>query len=71
MKTTATSQETASQAGTDASEDELVWGASAIGRVINRKPRAVYHLHEKGAIPTKSVAGRLCGKKSNLLAIAG
>jgi hypothetical protein len=50
--------------------DELIWGAEAIGRVINRDPRAVYHLHGKGELPTKSVGGRLCARKSALLAIA-
>lgn len=76
MKNVATLQETDSRAEMG-EDDELVWGAEAIGRVINRDPRQVYHLVEIGAIPVKRVAGRegkrgrLCGRKSALLAIAG
>jgi len=71
MQHVATPQELDSQTNPDGNEDQLVWGATAIGRVINRKPRAVYYLHEIGAIPVKSVGGRLCGLRSKLLAIAG
>jgi hypothetical protein len=31
-------------------EPDLVWGAHAIGEVINRKPAQVYHLIEVGAL---------------------
>jgi hypothetical protein len=62
----------------DSDGDELIWGAAAIGRVIKRKPRQVFHLAKIGAIPVKKIrppgttrGGRLCARKSALLAIAG
>jgi hypothetical protein len=51
-------------------DDEIIWGAVAIGGVIRRNPRQVYYLHETGAIPTKLVGGRICAKRGKLLAIA-
>lgn len=71
MEHVATSQEPDSQAETDGNEDELVWGAIAIGKVINRGERQVFHLAGTGAIPVERVGGRLCARKSKLLAIAG
>jgi hypothetical protein len=32
----------------DADSSEYLWGAEAIGAVINRNDRQVYHLHAKG-----------------------
>ena len=29
--------------------DDIVWGARAIGREVNRSPRQAYHLLEKGS----------------------
>jgi hypothetical protein len=52
------------------SEDELVWGARAIAKVINRKPRAVFHLAAKkkkggeAGLPVEYVGGRLVARKS-------
>jgi hypothetical protein len=66
-----------SQTETDSTDDPIIWGAEAIGRVINRNPRQVFHLAAIGAIPVKRVGGRdkrggrLCARKSALLAIAG
>jgi hypothetical protein len=69
MKQIATLQEPDSQATTD--DDELVWGAANIGKVINRDPRQVFHLAAIRAIPVEHVGGRLVARKSKLLAIAG
>jgi hypothetical protein len=71
VKHVATSQESDPQAETDGNEDGLVWGAAAIGLVISRSERQVYHLAATGAIPVKPVGGRLCARKRKLLAIAG
>jgi hypothetical protein len=51
--------------------DELVWTARAIGKLIKRSERAVFHMHATGSLPTKVVGGRLVAKKSKLLGIAG
>jgi hypothetical protein len=51
-------------------DDEIVWGAAAIGRVIGRSERQVFYLAEIGAIPVRRIGGRLCGRKSRLSAIA-
>ena len=60
-----------------AADDELVWGAEAIGRVIGRSARAVFHMAATNQIPVKKIrapgkkrGGRLCARKSSLLAIA-
>jgi hypothetical protein len=39
-------------------QDELLWGAKAIGEAINRSERQTLHLLEVGAIPAKKVGGR-------------
>jgi hypothetical protein len=65
-------QESDFQAEMDGSDgDELVWGAAAIGKVINRSTRATFHLAAIGAIPVEHAGGRLVARKSKLLAIAG
>jgi hypothetical protein len=38
-------------------DPEIVWGAEAIGRVINQTPRQTHHLLKKGFIK----AARQCG----------
>jgi hypothetical protein len=72
MKTLAITQQTDSDQHGSAGKprDELVWGATAIGRLIGRNARQVYHMHAQGILPTRSVGGRLCGRASSLLAIA-
>jgi hypothetical protein len=40
------------------SEDKVVWGAEAIGRVIGRDARQTHHLLAIGAIPAKKIGGR-------------
>jgi hypothetical protein len=35
--------------------DTPIWGAAAIGRVINRSQRAVFHLLESGLLPAEKV----------------
>jgi hypothetical protein len=47
--------------GTPGRDDdpEIVWGAAAIGKVINRSPRQVHHMLNKGLIQ----AARRCGSR--------
>jgi hypothetical protein len=40
----------AAASGGGGPDSDLVWGAEAIGRVINRTARQVHHLHEIGAL---------------------
>jgi hypothetical protein len=56
------------QTGTAGGENDLVWGAEAIGAVINRTPKQVFYLHQRKLIPTKSVGRQLVGSKSRLRA---
>jgi hypothetical protein len=47
--------------------DELVWGADAISRIINRTERQTFHLLKTGAIKSvKKVGGRYAGYPSAL-----
>jgi hypothetical protein len=49
--------------------DAPVWGAEAIGAVINKPPRAVFHLLENGLLPAKKVGGRWVASRKKLLAL--
>jgi len=46
--------------------DELVWGASKIAEVINRKPRQTYYLLENGRLPAEKVGDQWVGKTNEL-----
>jgi hypothetical protein len=48
--------------------DAPVWGAEAIGRVINRPARQTFHLLESGALPAKKIGGRWTAIPRRLLA---
>jgi hypothetical protein len=40
---------------------EVIWGAPAIARTINRSVAATYHMLERGHVPgAKRVGGRWC-----------
>jgi hypothetical protein len=52
---------------TDRVTDDLLWGAAAIARYINRDRRAVYYLISKQIIPAKKLGFRtICARKSEL-----
>jgi hypothetical protein len=38
-------------------DNDIVWGAREIGRVINRSERQVFHLIELGVLPVKKLHG--------------
>jgi hypothetical protein len=42
-----------------ADDDRPIWGAVAIGKIINRTPAQVYHLTEQGAIDVSKAGFRL------------
>ena len=54
-----------------AADDDVVWGAEAVGRVINRNPRQTYHLLQTGALPAERSAssgwrrGSSCAQRSS------
>ncbi len=43
--------------GDSADLDKPVWGAAAIGRVINRNPRQTHHLLSRGLIKSARLVG--------------
>ena len=47
---------------------DIVWGAAAIGRVINRTPRQTFWLLETGAIPAKKSNNLWSASPARLLA---
>jgi hypothetical protein len=58
------------RAGTSAttSSSDIIWGAEEIGRVINRNPRQVWHLLDRGEIKcARKVGGRWCASRAALL----
>jgi hypothetical protein len=46
---------------------DIVWGASAIGRVINRSPRQTFWLLENGAIPAQKIGNLWSASRARLL----
>lgn len=53
-------------------DSDIVWGARAIGEVINRSPRQTYHLLENKRLPARYDDGMYSASKRKLLAhVAG
>lgn len=52
---------------TEKSPDDLVWGANAIARAINRTDRQTYGMLEGGELPAKKVCGRWVASRKKLL----
>jgi hypothetical protein len=46
---------------------DLVWGATAIAKVIGRSERSTFHLLEKQLLPAKRVGGRWVASRRKLL----
>ncbi len=44
----------------------VIWGARAIGKVINANERQAFHLLETGAIPAKKVGGQWTAEENQL-----
>ncbi len=48
---------------------DIVWGAEAIGRLIGRNRRQVYHIADRGLLRSiRRVGNLLCASQSALLA---
>lgn len=47
-------------------EPDAVWGASAIGRVINRSAKQTFHLLESGSLPARKVGGSWVASRRRL-----
>lgn len=48
--------------------DDIVWGAREIGKVINRTPRQTYGLLEKKRLPARYDDGMYSASRQKLLA---
>jgi hypothetical protein len=54
------------------SKPEILWGAEAIGREINRTKRQVYHIADRGLLRSiRRVGNSLCANRNALLAEIG
>jgi hypothetical protein len=53
---------------TNADQDEVLWGARAIGRVVNRNQRQTFELLEKRVLPGKKIGKLWVATRSQLLA---
>jgi hypothetical protein len=49
-----------------ASKPDLLWGVKAIAIYLDRTPRQVTHLIQKGELPTFKLGGTVCSTKSGL-----
>ena len=47
-------------------DDDVVWGAKAIGEVINQPPRKTSYLLEKGVLPAGKINNRWVSSKKRL-----
>lgn len=55
---------------TQTSVSDLVWGAKAIGAVINKSTRATFHLLELGQLPAKKVGSQWVASAHRLRSLA-
>ena len=53
---------------TENTDEEVVWGAAEIARIIKRDNRATYHLLSKGELPVRKIGGRYVASRQKLLA---
>jgi len=45
-----------------------IWGAAAIGRIIGRSERTVFHMLETGLLPARRVGRRWVASREKLIA---
>lgn len=48
-------------------DDTPVWGASEIGKLLNRSRRQIYHLLETGVIDARKIGGTWVSTRARLL----
>lgn len=46
---------------------ELIWGASAIARVIGRTDRQTFHMLQNGQLPAKKIGDRWVAERGQLI----
>lgn len=51
---------------TDGSEADLLYGVPAIAAHLQMTQPQVYHLHNKGELPTFKIGGKVCARRSTL-----
>ena len=56
-----------SQQEVERQEPDVVWGAAAIGAVINRTERQAFYLLESSNLPAKKIGGLWCASRAKLL----
>jgi hypothetical protein len=62
----------AEQGSRDDTNDVLIWGATNIGRELNRNARQAFHLLENGLVPgAEKVGNQWVVRRRNLQKIAG
>jgi hypothetical protein len=49
-------------------DSDIVWGAEAIGRVINKPARQAFYLLENGHLPAKKTGGSWSASRRRLIA---
>jgi hypothetical protein len=50
-------------------DDDVVWGAGPIGKVINRSPVQTNYLLVRGLLPAKKIGNLWVARRSRLLAV--
>jgi predicted DNA-binding transcriptional regulator AlpA len=50
------------------SETDLLYGVPAIAAYLCMTQPQVYHLHNKGELPTFKIGGKVCARRSTLAA---
>lgn len=53
---------------TETQQADLLWGAQTIARFLGLTKRQVYYALESGSLPIRKIGGRLCARRSSLLA---
>jgi hypothetical protein len=57
---------TATNTNTPALNDDTLWGTAAIGKAINRGPKAAHHLLASGQIPGGKIGGQWISSRAKL-----
>jgi hypothetical protein len=50
-----------------ATNPDIVWGAEAIGAVINKRRRPAFYLLESGRLPAKKIGGQWAASRRALI----
>lgn len=50
-----------------AAELDIIWGATAIAKAINRTRRQTFYMLDNGELPARKVGGRWCASRAALV----